>query len=205
MFLEGWATRSGGTGRLTASCHVLSALNEGALEAAMAMGSPVRGFRPRRAACVLVAKVPNPATVTVSPLARALAVAVNSAVTAAVALAYESDSAAATCEQRSERIMMVHHVQRCRVAPMPVARAVEAWRGAAGVRTSSGAHSRRPTHFFASRALSLGESLPMIGKLLGHGKIQTTVRYAHLARDSVKAAAERVSYSLGADLDSPPS
>ncbi len=33
-------------------------------------------------------------------------------------------------------------------------------------------------HSFASRALALGESLPMIGKLLGHSKIQTTARYA---------------------------
>ena len=59
-------------------------------------------------------------------------------------------------------------------------------------------------HSYASRALSLGESLPMIGKLLGHRKVQTTARYAHLARDSVKAAAERVSDSLAADLDTPP-
>ena len=59
-------------------------------------------------------------------------------------------------------------------------------------------------HSFASRALSLGESLPMIGKLLGHSKVQTTARYAHLARDSVKAAAERVSDSLAADLNSAP-
>ena len=42
-------------------------------------------------------------------------------------------------------------------------------------------------HSFASRALALGESLPMIGKLLGHTQVQTTARYAHLARDSVKA------------------
>ena len=54
-------------------------------------------------------------------------------------------------------------------------------------------------HSYASRALSLGKSLPMIGKLLGHRKVQTTARYAHLARDSVKAAAERVSHSLAAD------
>ena len=40
-------------------------------------------------------------------------------------------------------------------------------------------------HSFASRALALGESLPMIGKLLGHSQIQTTARYAHLARDSI--------------------
>ena len=58
-------------------------------------------------------------------------------------------------------------------------------------------------HSYASRALSLGESLPMIGKLLGHRKVQTTARYAHLARDSVKNAAERVSESLAVDLDKP--
>ena len=44
-------------------------------------------------------------------------------------------------------------------------------------------------HSFASRALALGESLPTIGKLLGHSKIQTTARYAHLARDSVHESA----------------
>ena len=55
-------------------------------------------------------------------------------------------------------------------------------------------------HSFASRALALGESLPMIGKLLGHKKVQTTARYAHLARDSVKASAVRVAASSRADL-----
>ena len=47
-------------------------------------------------------------------------------------------------------------------------------------------------HSFASRALALGESLPVIGKLLGHSQIQTTARYAHLARDSMKASASRL-------------
>ncbi len=55
-------------------------------------------------------------------------------------------------------------------------------------------------HSFASRALALGESLPMIGRMLGHRKVQTTARYAHLARDSVKASAARVAESLRADL-----
>ena len=55
-------------------------------------------------------------------------------------------------------------------------------------------------HSFASRALALGESLPMIGKLLGHTKIQTTARYAHLARDSVKESAARIAASIGADI-----
>ena len=47
-------------------------------------------------------------------------------------------------------------------------------------------------HSYASRALALGESLPMIGRLLGHKQIETTARYAHLARDSAQEAAERV-------------
>ena len=41
----------------------------------------------------------------------------------------------------------------------------------------------------------------MIGKLLGHRKVQTTARYEHLARDFVKAAADGDSESLAADLD----
>ncbi len=39
-------------------------------------------------------------------------------------------------------------------------------------------------HTYASRALALGESLPTIGKLLGHRKVGTTARYAHLMRDA---------------------
>ena len=55
-------------------------------------------------------------------------------------------------------------------------------------------------HSFASRALALGEELPMIGKLLGHARIETTARYAHLARDSVREAAERVAESIATDF-----
>ena len=55
-------------------------------------------------------------------------------------------------------------------------------------------------HSFASRALALGESLPVIGKLLGHTQVETTARYAHLTRDSVRGSAARISASIGADL-----
>jgi integrase len=55
-------------------------------------------------------------------------------------------------------------------------------------------------HSFASRALALGEPLPMIARLLGHTKIQTTARYAHLARDSVRDSADRVAASIAADI-----
>ena len=55
-------------------------------------------------------------------------------------------------------------------------------------------------HSFASRALAMGESLSMIGKLLGHTQVQTTARYAHLARDSIKASTAKVAESIGADI-----
>jgi integrase len=47
-------------------------------------------------------------------------------------------------------------------------------------------------HSFASSAVGIGESLPMIGKLLGHTQVQTTARYAHLASKPVQTAAERI-------------
>ncbi len=55
-------------------------------------------------------------------------------------------------------------------------------------------------HSYASRALPLGEGLSMIGALLGHAKVATTARYAHLARDTEKASAARVGGSIGADI-----
>jgi integrase len=51
-------------------------------------------------------------------------------------------------------------------------------------------------HTFASTAVASGQGLPMIGKLLGHTQVQTTARYAHLAADPVRSAADSVSSSL---------
>ena len=59
-------------------------------------------------------------------------------------------------------------------------------------------------HSFASRALAMGESLPMIGRLLGHADVGTTARYAHLARDTEKKSAARVGGSIEADIVPPP-
>ena len=56
-------------------------------------------------------------------------------------------------------------------------------------------------HSYASRALALGEGLPTIGRLLGHRKVGTTARYAHLMRDAEKEAATRVGDSIGAHLE----
>ena len=55
-------------------------------------------------------------------------------------------------------------------------------------------------HSYASRALALGEGLPMIGKLLGHKKVSTTARYAHLARDTEKASIAKIGGSIGEDI-----
>ena len=51
-------------------------------------------------------------------------------------------------------------------------------------------------HSFASMAIAGGMSLPMVGELLGHKSVQTTARYAHLADDPVRAAAEQVGNSI---------
>ena len=55
-------------------------------------------------------------------------------------------------------------------------------------------------HSFASRALAIGESLSAISRLLGHKTVMTTVRYAHLARDTERASAAKVGDSIGSDL-----
>ncbi len=57
-------------------------------------------------------------------------------------------------------------------------------------------------HTFASAALAMGEGLPIIGKLLGHSQVQTTARYAHLAADPVKGAANSVAKWISAALTS---
>ncbi len=64
------------------------------------------------------------------------------------------------------------------------------------VRARAGLHDVRIhdlRHTFASTAVGAGQSLPMIGALLGHTQVQTTARYAHLASAPVKGAAEVIS------------
>lgn len=51
-------------------------------------------------------------------------------------------------------------------------------------------------HTYASNAVTQGMSIQMVGKLLGHTQIQTTMRYAHLADDALMRAAEHVSAGL---------
>ncbi|MEX2166522.1 MAG: site-specific integrase [Methyloceanibacter sp.] len=55
-------------------------------------------------------------------------------------------------------------------------------------------------HSFASVAASGGQSLVVIGKLLGHSQPATTARYAHLADDPVKAASDAVGRHIAAAM-----
>ena len=51
-------------------------------------------------------------------------------------------------------------------------------------------------HAFASAAVASGDSLFIVGKLLGHRQASTTERYAHLAPDPARAVAQRTAERL---------
>jgi site-specific recombinase XerD len=57
-------------------------------------------------------------------------------------------------------------------------------------RPSARVHDLR--HTYASVLVSSGQSLPIIGALLGHTQPATTARYAHLFDDPLRQATERV-------------
>ncbi len=57
-------------------------------------------------------------------------------------------------------------------------------------------------HSFASVAASNGQSLPMIGKMLGHTQASTTQRYAHLQRDPLKQATADVAARIASAMNS---
>lgn len=55
-------------------------------------------------------------------------------------------------------------------------------------------------HSFASAGAAGGDSLLLIGALLGHRNPKTTQRYAHVSRDPAKAAADRISSAIAAAM-----
>jgi len=56
-------------------------------------------------------------------------------------------------------------------------------------------------HSFASRGAGDGLGLPILGKLLGHRSPATTARYAHLADDPLRLAAEEIASGIQSALD----
>ena len=56
-------------------------------------------------------------------------------------------------------------------------------------------------HSFAAMGATGGESLVVIGALLGHKDVATTSRYAHLADDAKRAAADRIAGQISAAMN----
>jgi len=59
-------------------------------------------------------------------------------------------------------------------------------------------------HTYASFGIGAGLSLPLVGRLLGHTKSATTDRYAHLADDPVRKAAETIGATVDAAMKRKP-
>lgn len=57
-------------------------------------------------------------------------------------------------------------------------------------------------HSFASVGAGAGLGLPIVGKLLGHSQAATTERYAHLDADPVRRAADMISRTISAAMES---
>ena len=55
-------------------------------------------------------------------------------------------------------------------------------------------------HHFISVGASSGESLYILGKVAGHKQAATTQRYAHLADDPVRGAADRIASTVDSAL-----
>jgi integrase len=56
-------------------------------------------------------------------------------------------------------------------------------------------------HTYASTAVARGDSLYIVGRILGHRQAQTTLRYAHLAVDPVLEVADRTAAKLSSLLN----
>ena len=75
------------------------------------------------------------------------------------------------------------------------------WRWARRVAGLDDVRIHELRHTFASEAVMGGESLPMVGKILGHTQAQTTAHFAHLADDPLQRASDRVASSLKKAMD----
>ncbi|MXW87568.1 MAG: tyrosine-type recombinase/integrase [Boseongicola sp. SB0673_bin_14] len=67
----------------------------------------------------------------------------------------------------------------------------------------SGVRLHDTRHTYASQAVMHGVPLPVVARLLGHRKLQMTMRYAHVGDREVVAAAERVGAAISLALDGP--
>ncbi|MBY5388947.1 tyrosine-type recombinase/integrase [Rhizobium leguminosarum] len=83
------------------------------------------------------------------------------------------------------------------LVPISIQKIWQRVRAAAGL---NGLRIHDLRHNFASSGVASGQSLYIVGKLLGHSQPLTTQRYAHLASDPVRAAADHISAEIGERL-----
>jgi site-specific recombinase XerD len=57
-------------------------------------------------------------------------------------------------------------------------------------------------HSYASTAVAAGDSLYLVGKVLGHRQASTTQRYAHLSDDPLRDVADRTSRQIAGAMSS---
>jgi integrase len=74
------------------------------------------------------------------------------------------------------------------------------WRKLRAMARLSGVRMHDLRHGFASVAVAGGDSLYLVGKVLGHTQAATTQRYAHLQLDPVRAVADRTSRKIAGAL-----
>jgi integrase len=85
-----------------------------------------------------------------------------------------------------------HSMQERKAAERPLTNLKDPWRTITAAAGLKGVRIHDLRHSFASVGASSGMGLPIIGKLLGHRESATTARYAHLADDPVRAAADTI-------------
>lgn len=78
----------------------------------------------------------------------------------------------------------------------PMAHPLRAWRRICARASITDVRPHDLRHTYASMGVTLGLSLPIVGKMLGHSDPDTTARYAHLAPDPVEQAAQVVGEAL---------
>lgn len=76
----------------------------------------------------------------------------------------------------------------------------QAWRAIREVAGLDDVRIHDLRHSFASVGAASGQSLPVIGALLGHSQPATTARYAHLADDPLQVAAESIGGRIAAAM-----
>ena len=84
----------------------------------------------------------------------------------------------------------------CPSATVATIRAEAARRGLALPAAPAGTRPYDLRHSFASAGAAGGVSLQIVGALLGHSSVKTTMRYAHLSDDPLRAAAARIGATI---------